>query len=69
MAIPKCSNPNCKSTQFQISTVSPSNSKFQINVLHCAECGTSIGALEYYNSGFLLRKICAKIGVNPDSGD
>lgn len=69
MAIPKCPKPDCNSTKFELTTVSPEGSKYQLNVLHCSICGASIGVVEYFNAGFLLRKICKKLGINPDNED
>ena len=61
MAIPKC--PKCESSSFQGTTVSPKDSNYQVQIIHCASCGCSIGVQPYYNTANLLEQIAKALKI------
>ena len=63
MAIPKCPDPNCGHKIFQITTVSPISANFKVNIVHCAKCGCSIGAMDFYAVGTNLEKIMRHLKI------
>lgn len=62
MAASKC--PKCESTRFELKTGEPTGSRFKVNYIQCASCGTVVGVTDYYNTSSLLEKIGNKIGID-----
>lgn len=59
MATPKC--PHCGGISIGMTTVSPAGAAYKANVIHCLSCGAPFGALDYYDSGVMLRQIQQKL--------
>ena len=62
MALPKCPNPNCESHTkfkrafFELTEDKMQNSEMQYCLVSCVTCGTVIGVVEGFNSGYLLKR-------------
>ena len=63
----KCSNPNCKSTIFEMVPGAPQGSRFEVWFVQCAVCGSAINAMEYLSLGTMMSKLEDKISALSDS--
>jgi uncharacterized Zn finger protein len=59
MAQSKC--PKCDAAKFEIKTIKPGSSKFDIALVQCAECGSVVGALESKNVSTRLEEIANQL--------
>jgi hypothetical protein len=55
----KCGS--CGGAGWEIKTISPAGANYKINLVHCANCGVPVGALEALNAGALLHTQAAEI--------
>lgn len=51
----------CGHTQFELKEIVVKDSAFKLMSVQCASCGTSIGVIDYYNIGHLIKKQSAAI--------
>lgn len=61
MATSKCSS--CSSSRFELKEAEPANSRFKINFIQCASCGSVVGVMDYQSVPSLLDKIASKLGI------
>ena len=47
--------PRCGETSFEAVEGKPANQEFRIVFIQCVKCGAVVGAMDYFNIGFLLR--------------
>lgn len=61
---PSC--PKCNTQIFELTAIEPRGSTTMVNLIHCAGCGAAVGAVDYFDSGVLLKQQDQKIN---DLGD
>ena len=61
----KC--PKCEKSFFELVEDVPTNSNFKLMYLRCSSCKTVITALEYHNSGTLIKKLAKGLNINLDN--
>ncbi len=51
----------CSGTSFEVALLEPKGANYKVYAVQCSVCGTSIGVLEYFNSGALLGRLEKRI--------
>jgi uncharacterized Zn finger protein len=58
----KC--PKCEKSGFEVVNEVPVNSNYPLIFVRCANCGSVIGVLDYYNVGELIKKLAEKLKID-----
>jgi hypothetical protein len=56
----------CENTSFEIREFEPRNAAFKYNSIQCTKCGVPIGVVEYFNVGFMVKKLAKALNINLD---
>jgi hypothetical protein len=53
----------CGNNVFELVVQEPRRSNYKYNFVQCAHCGGVVGVVEHFNSGALLHKVMARLGI------
>jgi len=45
MAVSRCPNPECSGSSFELKTVTPRKSNYEVHLIQCSSCGTVVGLI------------------------
>lgn len=65
MATSSC--PKCGNTSFEAKLNSPTNSNFKVQFIQCDSCGCVVGTNEYFNGGYLVKKLAIALNIDLDT--
>jgi hypothetical protein len=54
----------CGNTQFEMKEFEPQKSNYKYLSIQCTKCGVPIGVQEYFNVGFLVKKLAKALNLN-----
>jgi hypothetical protein len=60
----KC--PKCENTEFEVVNEKPVNSNYELIFIRCTKCFTTVGVIDYYNVGALIKKLATKLKIDLD---
>ncbi len=63
----KC--PKCELTNFEMVQETPTHSAFNIWFIRCTDCKIVVGATDFTQPEYLIRKLAQKLGLNLDLED
>lgn len=61
---PKCSNPACPSTTFELESFVPKHSNFELQAVICSYCGRIVAVIENRNINDHIDKIEEKLKIS-----
>ena len=53
----------CGNTEFEAKEAKPLHSNFRLYFIQCAHCGAVVGAMDYLNIGYFVKKIADKLSI------